>query len=67
MLCCIVDGKTPSLACATTGGKVLLHSPHDMAASAGTGQLSAVRFLNLNRKITALAAGNNHRFSLLLF
>ena len=33
------DGKTPSLACATTGGKVLLHSPHDTHSSEATGQV----------------------------
>ena len=51
----VVDGKVPSIACATTGGKILIHSPHDVTNT--DGQLSAIRYLNLNRKITALAAG----------
>jgi Bardet-Biedl syndrome 2 protein len=51
-----VDGKAPSIACATTGGKILIHSPHEALQS---GQTSAIRYLNLNRKITALAAGTS--------
>lgn len=50
-----VDGKVPSIACATTGGKVLIHSPHEVTNT--DGQLNAIRYLNLNRKITALASG----------
>jgi hypothetical protein len=51
----LVDGKVPSIACATTGGKILIHSPHEVSNTSG--HLSAIRYLNLNRKITALAAG----------
>lgn len=78
------DGKHPSLACATTGGRVLIHSPHEevgvvmdfpvdvrhqhqMAPSSDTvmdirqasvpGAESGVRFLNINKNITAIAAG----------
>ena len=50
-----VDGKVPSIACATTGGKILIHSPHEVTNT--DGKLNAIRYLNLNRKITALAAG----------
>lgn len=50
-----VDGKTPSLACGTTGGKVFVHSPHDTPI--GDSNSSSLRFLNINRKITAMAAG----------
>ncbi|CAM9282098.1 unnamed protein product [Ectocarpus fasciculatus] len=50
------NGSTPSLACGTTGGKVLLHSPHEQHGPQN-GQLPAIRFLNFNRKITALTAG----------
>jgi len=50
-----VDGKTPSIACVTTGGKIILHSPHETVGSDGT--LNSLRYLNLNRKITAIAAG----------
>lgn len=52
-----VDGKSPSLACGTTGGKILLHSPHE-GSSGGEGGLPPVRLLNFNKKITALAAGD---------
>lgn len=57
------DGQTPSLACATRDGKVLLHSPHEGGVGgAGTdglnGRAPAVRYLNFNRKITALRAGH---------
>ena len=52
------DGKRSSLACATNGGKILLHSPRNVLANASTGALSAVKYLHLNRKITALAAGS---------
>ena len=52
----LVDGKSPSLACGTSGGKVLLHSPHEGTVGSD-GNLPSVRFLNLNRKITSLAAG----------
>eukprot|EP01036_Dinobryon_divergens_P026205 gene26205-34826_t len=56
------DGQTPSLACATTGGKIILHSPHDVEAQRqaemASGQISSLKFLNLNRKITSLAAGS---------
>eukprot|EP01031_Cornospumella_fuschlensis_P030090 gene30090-36342_t len=49
------DGRTPSIACVTTGGKIILHSPHEGVGA--DGQLNALRYLNLNRKITAIAAG----------
>ena len=52
----LVDGKRPSLAFGVTGGKVLVHSPHET----GNGhEISApnVQFLNFNVKMTALAAG----------
>jgi len=54
-----VDGKAPSLACGTTGGKILLHSPHE-GNSELDGNLPALRYLNLNRKITSIAAGIFH-------
>lgn len=54
------DGFTPSLACATRDGKILLHSPHEVG-SAGSdglnGKNPTVRYLNFNRKITAICAG----------
>lgn len=51
------DGKTPSLACGTTGGKVLLHSPHEASLNTEN-QLPSIRFLNFNRKISSLASGS---------
>lgn len=52
------DGKYPSLVCATTGGKILLHCPHDSKDDNSNSEIkNNVRFLNFNRKITALASG----------
>eukprot|EP01041_Mallomonas_annulata_P010049 gene10049-20934_t len=51
------DGQSPSLACATSGGKILLHSPHE-GNTGVDGNLPSIRFLNLNRKITALSSGS---------
>ena len=43
------DGRTPMLACGTTGGRAFLHT-------GGAGYASTqVRFLNINRDITALS------------
>jgi Bardet-Biedl syndrome 2 protein len=47
------DGKRPSLTCATSAGKVFLHSPHNREED----YENDVRFLNINHKVTALAAG----------
>jgi Bardet-Biedl syndrome 2 protein len=43
------DGKTPSLACATDGGKVFVHSPHSAATEPN--------MLNINKTITCLSGG----------
>jgi Bardet-Biedl syndrome 2 protein len=51
------DGKHPSMACATTGGRVLIHSPHESKSSVKDTEYSDIRFLNLNRQITSLASG----------
>ena len=45
------DGKNPALTCATSAGKIFFHSPHEKD------QKNQVRFLNINRKISALGAG----------
>jgi hypothetical protein len=50
------DGR-PSLAMGTTGGKILLHSPHE--AGDENGEMPHVRFLNFNKKITSLCSGKN--------
>lgn len=46
-------GKLPSLTCATSAGKVFLHCPHSREED----YENDIRFLNINRKITALGAG----------
>jgi Bardet-Biedl syndrome 2 protein len=51
------DGKSPSLACATTGGKILLHSPHEKAIGADGRTISSIKFLNFNRSVTAIGSG----------
>lgn len=45
------DGNHPSLAYATTGGKVCIHSPH------ASGDQAQVQYLNINKEITALTTG----------
>jgi hypothetical protein len=58
----LYDGVTPSLTCATSGGKVFIHTPGASgpvaaAGGEGSGSSSGLRYLNINRHITALAAG----------
>lgn len=48
------DGKHPCLTAGTTAGKVLIHCPHHRADNQ---QQNEVMFLNINRKITSVAAG----------
>ena len=50
------DGKHPCLTCATSAGKVFIHSPHERD-TATTGTDSNIRFLNINKDITALSCG----------
>ena len=45
------DGKNPSLTCGTSAGKIFFHSPHEKDPQA------QIRFLNINRRISALACG----------
>ena len=45
------DGEHPSLTCATTAGKIFFHTPHDKSGQ------NEVKFLNINRKISALTCG----------
>ena len=57
------DGESPSLAVGTTGGKVILHSPHNTSSSSeddhnSYNSGSTIRHLNFNRKITSLAVGS---------
>ena len=45
------DGKHPSLAYVTAGGKVCIHSPH------ASDDQARIQYLNINKEVTALAAG----------
>ncbi|KAK7098674.1 BBSome complex member BBS2-like [Littorina saxatilis] len=53
------DGIHPSLTCGTTGGKVLIHSPHLKNQDIGgvTGGLSDINLLNINQQVVSLATG----------
>ncbi|CAM9311746.1 unnamed protein product [Scytosiphon promiscuus] len=73
------DGRRPSLTCATSAGKIIVHCPHYQRSSAPIGALGPdgsdakpktrghelggrefagdTRILNMNREVTALAAG----------
>ena len=55
----VYDGERPTLTAATTGGKIFMFDPY---ARADEGQGDArpgarVRYLNINKKVTAVAAG----------
>mmetsp|Transcript_5177 Transcript_5177/g.4668 ORF Transcript_5177/g.4668 Transcript_5177/m.4668 type:complete len:749 (-) Transcript_5177:13-2259(-) len=54
------DGKTPSIAFATTGGKICLHSPHNNESNQSISNTisPSIKFLNFNRNVTALTAGS---------
>eukprot|EP00741_Cyanophora_paradoxa_P010844 tig00020544_g10484.t1 len=54
-LACIgkFDAKHPSLACGTSAGKIFISSPHTRDENS----IPELRFLNINRKITALTSG----------
>ena len=54
-----VEENAPGLAFATTGGKIILHSPHESSQGSDGGHL---RFLNFNKKITAITAGITSSF-----
>eukprot|EP00953_Heterococcus_sp_UTEX-ZZ885_P040855 20877-Heterococcus_DN1.PRE.2 len=55
---CTDDGKHPCLTVATAAGKVMIHNPHEKRdKDARAGAHSEMRTLNINRKVTALAAG----------
>lgn len=51
------DGKHPSLACGTTAGKVFIHSPNERNDGSLEDSEQNVRFLKINRKISALCTG----------
>jgi hypothetical protein len=52
------DGETYSLAAATHAGKVFVHSPHNQQQQASQLGLQ-ITYLNINKQITALAAGGH--------
>lgn len=47
------DGLSPCLTCATNAGRVFIHSPHERDQFTN----AEIQHLNINRKITAMAAG----------
>eukprot|EP00730_Choanoeca_flexa_P004619 TRINITY_DN11749_c0_g2_i3.p3 TRINITY_DN11749_c0_g2~~TRINITY_DN11749_c0_g2_i3.p3 ORF type:complete len:170 (+),score=21.35 TRINITY_DN11749_c0_g2_i3:1458-1967(+) len=49
------DGHRPSLACASSGGKVIVHNPHQGDDAVNS---SAISLLNFNREISCLEAGS---------
>ena len=57
------DGKSPGLACATTGGRVLIHQPYINRAEADAplvkkGDMqNEIQYLNTNKQINALNCG----------
>ena len=55
----LYDGERPTLTAATTGGKIFMFDPYARADEHGAdaGGASRVRYLNINKKITAVAAG----------
>eukprot|EP00736_Rhodelphis_marinus_P008019 Rmarinus@m.8619 len=61
----LYDGRHPCLTCATNAGKIFVHSPHTRIGDNN----EEMRFLNLNKRVTALAAGPvnpNSEYDLLL-
>ena len=64
----LYDGKHPTLTCGTTGGKVLMHNPHETNVNNNNNNQfgnvdnnsnneDKVTFLNINNHITAVACG----------
>ncbi|XP_041369340.1 Bardet-Biedl syndrome 2 protein homolog [Gigantopelta aegis] len=54
------DGTNPSLSCATTAGKVIIHNPHNRGQNTGRMSLSAegdISLLNINQQVTSVCAG----------
>ena len=53
------DGKTPSLASSTTGGKILVHTPHTKdAVDPSVGMKGRdVQYLNVNKDVICLTSG----------
>jgi Bardet-Biedl syndrome 2 protein len=53
------DGKTPSLASCTTGGKILVHTPHSKEITDPLMGMKGkdVQYLNVNKDIVCLSGG----------
>ena len=51
------DGKHSCLTCGTSGGKVLIHNPHEHNIDEDKKQ---IKTLNINKEITAISAGQLH-------
>jgi|Transcript_82697 Bardet-Biedl syndrome 2 protein len=56
-----LNGTQPCLTCATSGGKVFIHSPHergDLAVQQPSVEAQKnIKYLNINRTVTALSSG----------
>ncbi|CAC5425613.1 BBS2 [Mytilus coruscus] len=55
------DGKHPALTCATTAGKVLIHSPHTRGQRGGrvdTTKDQDINLLNINQQVSSVCAGS---------
>lgn len=50
----LVEEKSPSLICATVGGKVFYHTPHEKASQDKTADIT---FININKNINGMASG----------
>ena len=50
------DGVHTSIVCGTAGGKLFVHSPHD------SGPAGSIAYLNVNKRVTALASGQRGPF-----
>lgn len=58
------NGEHPALACGTTGGKVLVHTPHvtrEANQMAGAQfKPKDIKYLNINKEIVSIEAGGMH-------
>nr|BAJ93985.1 predicted protein [Hordeum vulgare subsp. vulgare] len=53
------DGNNPNLVCATLGGKLFVHTPHQEKEQVEQGgQQEDIKFLNLNKEVTAITQGS---------
>ncbi|KAJ9455476.1 Bardet-Biedl syndrome 2 protein-like protein [Diplonema papillatum] len=63
----VYDGTHPALTCATSGGKIFVHCPHERPATIESRshnmkpEESPIKYLNINRQVTALKTGRYER------